>query len=139
MFSITTIESSTTRPIATVMAPRVRMFRVYPVAFMTMNVTNRDSGIETAETRVERRDVRNSRITTTANTRPSRPSVARPSMDSSMNGAWSNTTSTRTSLASRAPSMSSIAVWIACETSTVLPAGVLVIATASAGSPSRRE
>ncbi len=106
---------------------------------MTMNVTSSDSGIDTAETSVERSDARNSRITTTAKRSPSRPSVARPSMDSSMNGAWSNTTSTRTSWASSTPERSSTASWTACDTSTVLPAGVLVMATASAGSPSSRE
>src|SRR5690606_2075337 len=106
---------------------------------MTTNVTSSDSGIDTAETSVERSDARNSRITTTANSRPRSPSVARPSMDSSMNGAWSNTTSTRTSWASSTPARSSTASCTACDTSTVLPAGVLVIATASAASPSRRE
>ena len=59
---------------------------------MPMKVMSTDTGIEIAVTRVERTDSRNTRITMTAKTRPSRPSVARLSIDCWMNGAWSNTT-----------------------------------------------
>ncbi|CNL21770.1 Uncharacterised protein [Mycobacterium tuberculosis] len=52
-----------------------------------MNVMSTDVGIEIAVTSVERTDMRNTRITSTAITRPSRPSVASVSMDCTMNGA----------------------------------------------------
>ena len=89
MFSMTTIESSTTRPIEIVSAPSVMMLRVYPEASIPMNVIRTDAGIEIAVTRVERTDMRNKRMTSTANIRPSKPSVASELIDSSMNGAWS--------------------------------------------------
>ena len=41
---------------------------------------------------VERTESRKTRITRTAMTRPSRPSVVRVSIDCSTNGAWSKTT-----------------------------------------------
>ena len=87
MFSMTTIESSTTRPIAIVSAPRVSTFIVYPVASIPMKVTSTETGIEIAVTIVERTDSRNSRMTSTAAARPSSPSRARLSIDCSMNGA----------------------------------------------------
>ncbi len=81
MFSMTTIESSTTRPMAMVSAPSVRMLREYPNAWIPMKVISTLVGIEIAVTIVERTDSRNSRITRTANARPSSPSSARASMD----------------------------------------------------------
>jgi hypothetical protein len=105
---------------------------------MMMNVAARDSGIEIADTSVDRIDARNTRITSTANSRPSPPSVDSPSMDSSMNGAWSNTTPTVTSRAASVADRSSSACCTACDTSTVLPSGVFVIAMPSDGSPSSR-
>ncbi len=56
MFSITTIEASTTRPIEIVIAPRVRMFSEYPNACRPMNVISTLVGIEIAVTIVERID-----------------------------------------------------------------------------------
>ncbi|KJL32795.1 hypothetical protein RL72_00147 [Microbacterium azadirachtae] len=87
MFSITTIESSTTRPIAIVSAPSVRMFSEYPNAWIPMNVIRTLVGMEIAVTSVERTESRNTRITSTAKTSPSRPSWASDSMDCWMNGA----------------------------------------------------
>lgn len=139
MFSITTMESSTTRPMAMVSAARVSRFRVLPVAFMTVNATSRDTGMDTAETAVERHEARNSRMTTTAKIRPRPPSVARPWMDSVMNGAWSNTTLTLTPCASRRSVRSARASSTVRETSTTLASGVLVTPTAREGSPSTRE
>ena len=66
MFSITTIESSTTRPMATVSAARVRMFRVKPPTQSPIRAISSDSGIEIAVISVGRSDCRNSRITNTA-------------------------------------------------------------------------
>ena len=50
MFSITTIESSTTRPIAIVKAPSVRMLREYPNACRPTKVISTLVGIEIAVT-----------------------------------------------------------------------------------------
>src|SRR4051812_20476346 len=138
MFSMTTIESSTTRPMATVIAPRVRMFSENPATCRPMKVTASDTGIDTADTRVERTEARKTRITTRANSRPSPPSVARPLIDSSMNGAWSKTTVTVL------PSPRAARTWGSRSAtselmSTTLPSGVLVSPTDSAGWPSTRE
>ena len=87
MFSITTIESSTTRPIAIVSAPRVRMLSVFPLHHSPTSVISRESGIDTAAIRVERHEPRKARMTRTAKSRPSPPSTERSWMDCSMYGA----------------------------------------------------
>jgi hypothetical protein len=87
MFSITTIESSTTRPIAIVSAPRVRMLSEYPNAWSPTKVISTLVGIEIAVTSVERTDIRKIRMTMTAKTRPRSPSCASASIDCSTNGA----------------------------------------------------
>ena len=138
MFSMTTMESSTTRPIAMVSAPRVRMLSVYPVACSPMNVMSTDVGIEMAVTRVARMSSRKIRMMSTANARPSSPSVASDSIDSSMYGAWSKTTTSSTS-EPRASSRSGMSARTPFETSTVFAAGSLVTAMVSAGSPLTRE
>jgi hypothetical protein len=97
-------------------------------------VTSSDSGIEIAVTIVERTENRKSRITSTAKIRPSPPSVVRSSTDFSMNGAWSKAT-VMSAPEPRDSSSSPIrsATW--WEMSTVLPSGVLVIASERLGSP----
>ena len=67
------------------------MLSVSPVRSRTIIATSTDSGIDTAVTSVARTDSRNPRITRIANSRPSRPSVVRSSMELEMNGAWSKT------------------------------------------------
>ena len=81
MFSMTTIESSTTRPMAIVRAPRVRMLREYPTLCRPMNVMSTEVGIEIAVTSVARTESRNNKITSTAKPRPSRPSWVSASID----------------------------------------------------------
>lgn len=54
---------------------------------MPMKVSSTEVGIEMAVTIVERTDSRNTRMTMTAKTRPSVPSVASASIELSMNGA----------------------------------------------------
>ncbi len=106
-----------------------------------MNVTASDSGIEMADTSVDRIDIRNTRMTSTANRSPRPPSVASPWMESSMKGAWSKTTAVvivRSSSMS-ATSGAASAPPIAWDTSTVLASGVLVTARPSEGEPSSRE
>ena len=77
MFSITTIESSTTRPTAIVRALRVNRFKLYPETQRPMKVTKSDVGMEIAVTRVERIEARNSKIIKIANVSPSKPSMVR--------------------------------------------------------------
>ena len=136
MFSITTIESSTTRPIAIVRAPRVSMFRECPPRFSPMKVTRTEIGIERAVTSVERTETRKTKITTTAKSRPSRPSVANPSMECSMNGAWSNTTVR--SRPGTSPVSSAIASSTAWDTPTTSAPWVAVIDTDNARLPFMR-
>ncbi len=103
-----------------------------------MKVMSTDAGIEIAVTMVDRIDMRNTRITSTANTRPSRPSVVRLEIDCSMKGAWSNTTVNFVLLPRSSDSCGRS--WVTrCETSTVLPAGVFETAMVSDGWPSTRE
>ena len=63
------------------------MLSEYPKAWMPTKVMSTLVGIEIAATRVERTDSRNTKITSTAKTRPSRPSCASASIDCSMYGA----------------------------------------------------
>ncbi len=104
---------------------------------MPMKVTSSEAGIEIAVTSVERIETRKTKITRIAAARPSRPSVASVSMERSIEGAWSKTTVNSVFEPTFAATSSS-ASETACETSTVLPVAVLVIATASEGSPLTR-
>ncbi|MNM93853.1 hypothetical protein D3C81_1062410 [compost metagenome] len=70
MFSITTIESSTTRPMATVIAPNVIMFSVISICFRARMAISRDNGIEIIEIMVERMLRRKIRMINTANKAP---------------------------------------------------------------------
>ena len=74
MFSRTTIESSTTRPMATIIPPRVRMFKVIPCCHSAISATSNESGMEIAATTVARALRRKTKITRIANTAPSSPS-----------------------------------------------------------------
>ena len=105
---------------------------------MPMKVRSTEVGIEMAVTSVERIDRRKTRITMTAKKRPRRPSVASDSIDFSMNGAWSNTIVNSVPLPIDSASAGS-APCTARETSTVLPAGVLVTPRVRASSPFTRE
>ena len=97
MFSRTTIESSTTRPIETVSAPRVRMFSEYPPPYNPSNAITSENGMDSAVTTVDRTESRKTRMTRIAIPSPSSPSSVSAVMDSWMNGAWSNTTVNRVS------------------------------------------
>ena len=89
MFSTTTIESSTTRPTATVSAARVKILREYSLSCRPIMAISSDSGIEIAVIKVARIENKKSKITSTAKARPSNPSTARSWIDCSINGAWS--------------------------------------------------
>ena len=74
MFSSTTMESSTTRPMATIIPPRVRMLSVIPCHHKTISATSSDRGIEIAATTVARALRKKTKMTSTAKTAPSKPS-----------------------------------------------------------------
>src|SRR5215207_10524433 len=106
-----------------------------------MKVISTEVGIEIAVTSVARTDNRNTRITSTANSRPSSPSVASDSIDCSMYGAWSNTTVNVAPgfVVSSEDSRSGSRAVTAFDTSTVFAAGSFVTEMVSAGSPFTRE
>ena len=134
MFSSTTILSSITRPIATVMPPRVIMFNVKPCQFSKAKAAKTESGIDTADTRVDRTlKFKNTRITMTAKSAPSAPSRTTPLMDSSMKPACSNTVSKRISGISPINSSSSSST--RCTTATVLASRVLLTLIPRLGLP----
>ncbi len=91
-FSRTTIESSTTRPIATIIAPSVRMLSVIPAAQRTSSAASRLVGIEIAATRVARTLRRNKKITRIANSAPRRPSRRMEAIAFVIGVAWSSMT-----------------------------------------------
>ncbi len=134
MFSRTTIESSTTRPMAMVSAPSVSMFSDRSRVHSTISARTTDSGMDTAVTSVERTEARKTRMTTTAKSRPSAPSVVRPSIDLETAGPWSLTTVT----VAPEPSASRISGSLsatASEMATALPSWSMVTDTARLGSP----
>ncbi len=72
IFSITTIEASTSIPTPRAIPARVIMFRVYPKAYITVNVIITESGMESETTKVGRRFKRNINIITAASNAPRR-------------------------------------------------------------------
>ncbi len=137
MFSRTTIESSTTRPMAMVRAPRVRTFSDRSRVHSTIRARTTDSGMDTAVTRVERIEARKTRITRTAKSRPSAPSVVSPLIDLDTAGPWSLTT-VRVAPEPRSLRRSGSLSWTASEMATALPSRSIVTATAREGLPSVR-
>src|SRR3546814_1861297 len=65
MFSTTTMASSTTRPIASTIASKVKRLREKPNASISAAEPTSDSGIVTTGISTARRDPRNRKITTT--------------------------------------------------------------------------
>lgn len=84
------MESSTTRPIATVMAPSVIMFSVISICFITETAINKESGIETTEINVVRIFRRNNMIITIAKIAPKIALLSIVSTDFSIGAPWSN-------------------------------------------------
>ena len=134
MFSRTTIESSTTRPMAMVSAPSVSMFSDRSRVQSTISARTTESGMETAVTSVERIDARKTRITTTAKSRPSAPSVVRPEIALETAGPWSETT-VSSAPAPRSLRRSGSLSWTASEMATALPSLSIVAMTARLGLP----
>lgn len=134
MFSRTTIESSTTRPMAMVSAPSVSMLSDRSRVQSTISARTIESGMETAVTSVERIEARKTRITTTAKTRPSAPSVVRPEIDLETAGPWSETTVT-SAPSPRSLRRSGSLSLTASEMVTALPSLSIVAITARLGLP----
>ena len=91
IFSITTIESSTTRPIATVNAPSVIIFNVISIFFKINNATSSDNGIETDAMSVERTSRKKTKMTITAKIIPTSAFSTIVLIDVSIGSAWSIT------------------------------------------------
>ena len=70
MFSSTTMELSTSMPMASAMPPRVSTLSVRPEKYMKMRAHSTENGMEKATTSVGRTDLRNSASTTTASSAP---------------------------------------------------------------------
>ncbi len=134
MFSRTTIESSTTRPMAMVRAPSVSMLSDRSSAHSTISARTTDSGMETAVTSVERSEARKTRITITAKRRPSRPSVVRLEMDLATGGPWSLTTVSSAPVPRAERSSGSLSL-TASEMATALPSLSMVRTRARLGRP----
>ena len=116
--------SSTTRPMATINPPRVRMFSVMPCHQRTSSATISESGMETAATRVARALRRKRKMTRIAKSAPSNPSCTMLPIAVVMGVAWSrmlwNWTPWPTALR-----MSGSAPLISLATVTVLASGAL--------------
>ena len=84
MFSIITMASSTTKPVAMVSAISVRLFRLKPQSHITANVPTSDSGTATAGMMVARRLRRKTKITAMTSTIESSSSICTSSTDARM-------------------------------------------------------
>ncbi len=126
--------SSTTRPTATARPPRVMMFRLIPVICMTTSAVRIESGMLMAATIVDRMLNRNRKIVRIANSAPSPPSRTRPSVNSLMKSARSDTIVTLSVSAWRSSISRSFSL-TASATVTVLASDVLVTDRESDGSP----
>ena len=91
MFSMTTIESSMTRPMAMVRPPSVSMLRELPRLQRMMSAPMMLSGIESPAMTVDRQLRRNTQMTMIAKTAPTRPSCRSDRMLSLMKIDWSTT------------------------------------------------
>ena len=136
--SMTTIESSTTRPTEIVSAPRVSIFSVSPPIHRPIRAMRRESGIEIAVMIVARTDSRKTRMTRTAKISPSPPSLSRSWMDCSMNGAWSKAETNSVSSPIDFSSSGSLSA-TAWETSTVFASDSFMIEIDREGCPLVRE
>ena len=138
MFSITTIESSTTRPTATVRAARVNRLREYSPSHRPIIAISSDSGIEIAVMIVERTDSKKTKMIVMAKARPRPPSTSRSCSDCSIRGDWSNTV-VNFALCPTLRSSSGNRSDTACEISTESASEFFKIPKPRAGRPSARE
>ena len=85
MFSMTTMASSTTRPVASVRPKRVIVLIVKPKSFMMKKVPISDTGIVAAGMSVERGSCKNKKMTITTSTIESSSVMTTSRMDSRTN------------------------------------------------------
>ena len=90
IFSTTTIESSITRPIATVIAPSVIIFNVMSIIFKKIIAMSSDIGIETIAMIVDLKLRRNSMMISTAKSAPKRALLNIVLTDCSIGSPWSS-------------------------------------------------
>ena len=96
MLSSTTIESSTTRPVASASPPSDITLRLSPSWSMKKNVATIETGSDTPTTKVLQPLRRNRKMIRIASVPPSTASVRTSEIAARMNRAWSSTTSRRT-------------------------------------------
>ena len=137
MFSMTTMESSTTRPIATVIAPSVMMFNVMSNCFKTMSAMRSDNGIEMTAMIVDRKLRKNTKMMRMANRPPSNAFDNIVSTDSSIGCPWSSVIDTFAVSFSASKSFNTSLT--ALTTSTVFASCVFVTCTPMERSPFERE
>ncbi|MNQ69143.1 hypothetical protein D3C85_837240 [compost metagenome] len=122
MFSIMTMASSTTKPVAIVSAIKVRLLMEKPARYMTPNVPTSDSGTTTLGISVAVRLRRNTKVTMTTSATASSISNFTSSTESRMVCVRSDTTVT-SSVAGKAARNCGNSVWMRLTTSITLAPG----------------
>src|SRR5438105_2297558 len=92
MFSITTIASSTTKPVAMASAIKERLSRLYPARYMTLNVPINETGTATLGIKVVRALLKNRNTTSTTRTIATNNAISTSRTDSRMVVVRSRTT-----------------------------------------------
>jgi hypothetical protein len=140
MFSIITIASSTTKPVAIVSAINERLFRLYPSRYMSPNVPISEIGTATLAMTVARRLPRNAKITSTTRATASSSSFSTSATEARMPVVRSASTSTCTDAGNPACSCgnccliaSTVAITFApgCRCTLTMIAGISVPASPS--------
>ncbi len=134
VFSMTTMESSMTRPMAMVRPPSVSMFKDSPRDPRMISAPITLRGIESPAMTVERQLRRKAQMTTTAKSAPRRPSCQSAEMLSSMKTDWSTTVVIVVS-PPRSREMAGSSSATAAAMSTVLPLAALLTEMPIEGSP----
>ena len=137
VFSSTTMASSTTKPVATVSAIRLRLFRLKPSKYITPNVPSSDTTVATAGITVARA-LRKNALTTSTTSAIEISSVSSISRsDERMDWVLSEATCSRTSCGNWACS-SGISARTPSTVSITLAPGWRVTSTITAGLPLKR-
>lgn len=122
MFSIMTMASSTTKPVAMVSAIRVRLLMLKPARYMMPNVPISDSGTTTLGITVAVRLRRNRNVTST--TSPTASSISNCTSATESRMVWvRSATTTRSSVAGIAARSCGSKAWMQSTTSITLAPG----------------
>ena len=135
-FSTSTMESSTSEPIAMAIPPRLIVLTVSPMNFETRRVTRIDSGIETKEMRVVLQFMRNMKRTKTTNMPPSMRDFLTLEIEPSMKRDWRNISELTLTSEGRDALISSRALSSFLVSSRLFVFGCFVTVSTTAGLPS---